>query len=63
MDNADRASKELAHELEVALQHREPELGHIGICRNCNEKIGAGVFCDADCRIDYDKRKNMGRTS
>ena len=62
MDNADRAAKERDQELLVALQHKEPELGHIGICRNCNEPVYEGVFCDADCRVDYDKRLNMRRT-
>ncbi len=26
---------------------------------NCNERISAGLFCDADCRDDYDKRERF----
>ncbi|EIK6737890.1 hypothetical protein LKC87_002823 [Salmonella enterica subsp. enterica serovar Aqua] len=26
-----------------------------GYCHNCDEIISAGLFCDADCRDDYEK--------
>lgn len=29
-----------------------------GFCHNCEENVDAGqVFCDVDCREDYEKRK------
>lgn len=32
---------------------RAPKLQPIGVCHNCNEKT-KGVFCDAECRSDYE---------
>ena len=55
-DEADRASdyeeKMRAH----ALAKRKPALKLCGHCYNCGEQIKFGVFCDADCQVDYEKR-------
>jgi len=59
MDNADVASREQAQELKAALSHKKPALGPIGICRNCNEPIKTGCFCDGDCREDHEKRERF----
>lgn len=36
-----------------------------GYCYNCGEKIKQGLFCDHDCRDDYEHRisqlKRMGK--
>ncbi|ECM8010493.1 DUF2116 family Zn-ribbon domain-containing protein [Salmonella enterica subsp. enterica serovar Newport] len=39
-------------------RHTLPETGH---CHNCGERISAGLFCDGDCREDYDKRAQFNR--
>ncbi|TFW71523.1 hypothetical protein C3Y98_05345 [Methylotenera oryzisoli] len=41
-----------------ALKYRKPTVQPCGKCRNCWEPVGEQVlFCDADCRDDYDKRQ------
>ncbi|AXC70703.1 hypothetical protein ABGY98_000489 [Salmonella enterica] len=59
-DDADIASETEQLRTDAALSGRErrtlPEAGH---CYNCNETISAGLFCDADCRDDYEKRERL----
>ncbi|EAS1727476.1 hypothetical protein LM12_06160 [Salmonella enterica] len=59
-DEADIASEVEQLRTAAALSGRErhtlPETGH---CHNCDERISAGLFCDADCRDDYDKRERF----
>jgi hypothetical protein len=39
-----------------------PSLKPIGLCYNCQEKIGSSkLFCDLDCRSDYEYRKKYGK--
>ncbi|ECA2717288.1 hypothetical protein EJW09_11070 [Salmonella enterica subsp. enterica serovar Braenderup] len=61
-DEIDIASDNEQVRLSVALSERErhplPEMGH---CHNCNEIISAGLFCDTDCRDDYEKRERARR--
>lgn len=46
--------------LNVALSHRKPELKAKGTCHWCLAPVsGDAHFCDADCRDDYQKDKNM----
>ncbi|ECS8430932.1 DUF2116 family Zn-ribbon domain-containing protein [Salmonella enterica] len=33
-----------------------PEVGH---CYNCGETVPYGLFCDTDCRDDYEKRERF----
>lgn len=37
-------------------RHAWPEVGY---CHNCGESLPAGLFCDADCRDDYEKRERF----
>lgn len=63
-DAADEADGAQALEIEVlmeqhrraAAQHREVLGGFTGKCMNCDEMIEEGRFCDADCRIDHERR-------
>ncbi|HAF2131138.1 TPA: hypothetical protein G9F27_005492 [Salmonella enterica] len=59
-DDADIASETEQLRTDAALSGRErrtlPETGH---CYNCNEVISSGLFCDADCRDDYEKRERF----
>lgn len=49
--------------MQLALANRHIPLQPTGFCRNCDEPISAGHFCDAECRADFDKRarNNHGR--
>ena len=63
-DFADDAAEITENYLQVALQNaREQPRQHpfIGICRNCDEPVSEGAFCDADCRDDYQRRTIQGR--
>lgn len=59
-DEVDIASEVEQLRTDAALSARErhalPETGH---CYNCNEVISSGLFCDADCRDDYEKREKF----
>ncbi|HAM4192654.1 TPA: DUF2116 family Zn-ribbon domain-containing protein, partial [Escherichia coli] len=32
-----------------------------GFCYNCGEPVKTGLFCDGDCREDYEKRERFGK--
>ncbi|EBS4549033.1 DUF2116 family Zn-ribbon domain-containing protein [Salmonella enterica] len=59
-DEADIASESEQLRTDAALSGRErhelPETEH---CHNCGEIISAGLFCDADCRDDFEKREKF----
>ncbi|EEN5588745.1 DUF2116 family Zn-ribbon domain-containing protein [Salmonella enterica subsp. enterica serovar Mountpleasant] len=59
-DEADIAGDIERTRLDALILNRErhllPATGH---CYNCGEPIPVGLFCDADCRDDYDKRKKL----
>ena len=60
MDDADRAQKAEEGRREDALKKRMPELIAVGFCHNCGEALRPGLlFCDADCRDDYEKRSKL----
>ncbi|RKO74393.1 hypothetical protein C5E04_18930 [Pectobacterium parmentieri] len=42
--------------IQHALANRPAPLQPTGKCRNCDETINTGSFCDAECRSDYEKR-------
>ncbi|WP_181374894.1 hypothetical protein [Pectobacterium parmentieri] len=42
--------------IQHALANRPPPPVFTGKCRNCDETIGAGNYCDKYCREDYEKR-------
>lgn len=53
----DRAEMDLQRALTAALRSA-PVLPFIGECHNCSEPLpGSLRFCDADCRSDFELRK------
>jgi hypothetical protein len=55
-DEVDRANEQVEMTLRSARLRRNPTLPAIGQCYNCENEIPVGVFCDSDCRDDYEKR-------
>lgn len=55
-DEVDAANEQMEMALTSARLRRNPTLPAIGQCYNCEETLKAGVFCDSDCRDDYEKR-------
>lgn len=43
--------------LRAAISERKPVLKSTGFCYNCLEPIDEGVYCDADCATDHEKRE------
>jgi len=37
------------------------EMAYCGRCRNCDEPLEQGAFCDASCAEDYQKREAFRR--
>lgn len=65
MDEIDRAQAHqeavLAAQIKAA-RHFEPSHPYTGLCYNCGDITGGGRrFCDADCRQDYDARRQSER--
>lgn len=67
MDEFDRAQEieERDRALCVFAALHPPKTDHIepvGRCHNCGEELPPGaLFCDAECRADYEKRQRMKR--
>ena len=38
-----------------------PTLAYCGRCRNCDEPLEQGAFCDSSCAEDYRKREAFKR--
>lgn len=57
MDDSDKGTEQEMLNLAIALSIRKPTLPIIGYCYNCNERV-TGLFCDADCRDDYDRLRD-----
>ncbi|EBW8860938.1 hypothetical protein BXD91_19350 [Salmonella enterica subsp. enterica serovar Muenchen] len=59
-DEADIAGDIERERLDVLILNRNhhslPEVGH---CYNCGDVVPCGLFCDADCRDDYEKRERF----
>lgn len=59
-DEADIAGDIERERLDVLILNRDryslPETGH---CYNCGEIVPCGLFCDPDCRDDYEKRERF----
>lgn len=64
-DFADEAQAYTERHLEAALHNAKvenPTLRPRGACYNCDEKLpGKLLFCDVDCRDDYEKRCHHDR--
>lgn len=57
VDEIDIAQDMECLRLSLLLENRvREELPLIGMCHNCFEPLSATLFCDADCRDDYEKR-------
>ena len=57
-DAIDLANQETDTHLSAALLRKAPSMPRTGTCYNCDEAvISDAMFCDADCRSDYEKRK------
>ena len=58
-DEIDRASELEERQRADALSRVRTRVGLLlcGACHNCGERLPAGrLFCDADCRDDFEKR-------
>lgn len=68
-DVCDRADEAIQANLEAALQQsrgRQTPLSPVGQCHACGAPLRSGVFCDAECKDDWEyieaaKRRNGGR--
>ena len=62
-DDADRASEYEERMRQDALTKRKPEPKPCGFCLNCGSSVGTArlLFCDEDCRDDYEHRKRCSR--
>ena len=54
MDDCDKASEQEEMHLNAALLARKPVMAITGFCHNCFAEI-SGHFCDADCRMDWER--------
>ena len=57
-DEIDKANESAEIELQARLSKRLPEVKPNGHCLNCEAKLANGkrLFCDAECREDYEHR-------
>jgi hypothetical protein len=62
-DEADRAQEVEERQRAAALTKRRPTLPICGYCHNCGTSLGTTslLFCDEDCRDDYEHRKRCSR--
>lgn len=60
-DVYDMATEREEFDRNVALRNKKPELPHTGVCHWCEARIDHGVFCDADCRTDYERAERAKR--
>ncbi|WP_273830912.1 hypothetical protein [Serratia bockelmannii] len=61
-DDADLAQDAERLHLELLLMNRRRDsLPETGLCHNCLEVLPVGLFCDAACREDHDKRQYLTR--
>ena len=61
-DEADRAQvvQEQALQLALGKQKTKPRVNSTGRCLWCNDVVGPeAMFCDVDCRDDYEKNRNL----
>lgn len=60
-DFIDRAQDHIEREApHIIARSRKPVLHHAnGKCHNCDEAIDQGLYCNADCRDDFEKRQRI----
>lgn len=56
----DLVIRENEQAVENALNRPDEPLPQTGRCHNCGEPV-TELFCDADCRDDWERRKRMRR--
>jgi hypothetical protein len=59
MDDVDRLEERNEKLMEALIAYRKPVVTRTGTCLFCDETLAVGVFCDADCRSDYEKEQYM----
>lgn len=61
-DSADIAYENEQFSMSIRLKNRiRNRLPEAGFCYNCGEPVKTGLFCDGDCREDYEKRERFGK--
>lgn len=62
-DEVDKANElaELERIAAIRAITARPEMVYCGRCRNCDEPIEQGSFCDVSCAEDYQKREAFRR--
>ncbi len=58
-DDIDLAQERDEMLLRAQIARRMPVLPFVGSCYNCEEPLAEGLFCDADCRLDHEKREQF----
>lgn len=56
-NEADIAEASIEIHLAAARLRRLPVLPHTGRCHNCDAEVGESLFCDQDCRDDWQRRE------
>lgn len=61
-DILDRAQDHIEREAPILLAQRKP-VKHTanGKCHNCGEPVATGLYCDDECRSDFEKREARGK--
>jgi ribosomal protein L32 len=61
MDIIDKAQENIEKEDAARFAaRRSVSLPHTGECHNCGETVAPDrLFCDVDCRDDYDRRQRL----
>ena len=61
MDEADWAQEGTEQALKIALgqQERKARMPETGRCHWCDEVITTGLFCDEDCRDDFEQKQRF----
>lgn len=58
-DAADEAQEFEQMRRDIALRKRKPACAYTGVCYNCEAGIDSGLFCDSDCRKDFEQRSKL----
>lgn len=65
MDEADRSDKEieltLLHHINRIRKRAQTDIRPTGFCLNCAEPTNGKLFCDSECREDYERREHIHR--
>ncbi|EOI6866724.1 hypothetical protein ACMVR0_002812 [Yersinia enterocolitica] len=64
-DEIDQAQKLELLNIEIGIANRKPTMTFTGHCHSseCRRPIARGLFCDADCRDDYEYDERRKRNS